>query len=87
VKLHAKKLKTPQMTRRILKTLELQNMKTKNFQSSQNKKHSKFTTAKHAAPTPPLFTPTQKENEDPKNDKKKIKNPQIIKKNPPKFTK
>jgi hypothetical protein len=50
-----------------LKTLELQN-KTKTLKIHQSK----------ASPPPP-FT-RKKENEDPQNDKKKIENPQTLKK-------
>jgi hypothetical protein len=50
---------------------------------------SKSTPLLPPGPTYPLFTP-KKENEDPKNDKKKIENLQKKfkkQKNPPKFTK
>jgi hypothetical protein len=69
-------LKTSKMARRKVKISELQNMKTKKFQSSQEERQI------------PPFAP-EKENEDPQNDKKKIENPQTLKKtkNPPKFTK
>jgi hypothetical protein len=38
VKLHTKKLDDPKMTRRKLKILELQNIETKNFKSSQQER-------------------------------------------------
>jgi hypothetical protein len=61
-----------------LKTLKLENSKTKNVQNSQKQR-----TPPPPPPPPPLpphlCTP-KKENEDPQNDKKKIEDPQTLKK-------
>jgi hypothetical protein len=69
------------MTRRKLKTLEFQNTKTKNLQSTQEKRHiHHFLTCEIS----------HKKFEDPQNDKKKIEDFRILKyqnKKPSKFPK
>jgi hypothetical protein len=80
VKLHTKKLKTPKMTRKQLKTLEFQNMKTKNLQT-QEKKHIPHFLACEIS---------HKFFEDTQNDNKKIEDFKMLKyqnKRPSKFPK
>jgi len=79
VKLHTKKLKTPKMIRRKLKTQELPNIKTKN--------PSKFTRKKVDSPFPPCET-SHKKMKDPSNDEKENEDSRISKyqnKKPSKF--
>jgi len=62
MKLHTKKTKDPKMTRKKLKTSDFQNMKTKQFQSSQEERQIPH--------LPPCET-SHKNIENPQNHKKK----------------